>query len=160
MTSPLFQHPGNAPLTSTFWIVLPVFLLQMDSSPVDWAVHPCVPLVCPKGDWFCFLFGSLPTFCLTISQCKDLVLDIVPRIRTRRILASTFTLLPDIVNCNHVFGPGWKKKPPPPCSRREDVDKNKVALSLFHYGQAEFNLIGKTFFFFLYLQKNGCNIQL
>lgn len=46
MTSSLFQHPENTPLTHNFWIILSVCLPQMDNSTLG--IYTCWPLFCGK----------------------------------------------------------------------------------------------------------------
>lgn len=116
MTS-LFQHCGKAPLTSSFRVVLPVFLSQMGNSPLGWGGHTCMPLFCLEGAWFCFLFGLLPPFCYTFSQYKDQSLESSSRIEIRWIFASTSTYWLIHSNCNHIFGPRWKKPNKPTLQR-------------------------------------------
>lgn len=151
MTSSLFQHCGKAPFKSSFRIILPVFLSQMGNSPLGWGVYTCIPLFCLEGGWFCFLFGLLPTFCFTFSQYKDQMWESSSRTEIRWIFASTSAYWL-ITQTAITFLDQEKKNPTNQPSKNLSqkggclsFSEKQIGLSLFHYGQAIFNPVGRKF---------------
>lgn len=123
MISSLFQHPGNAPVTSSFWIIWPVFLSQMNNSPLGgWLI--LLPI------WLIFNF---------LSHYYSVQRPDAEQSCWQGEYLNQSSLCWLI--CNHVFATACKENQS--CSRMEYVN-NKMSLPLFHYRQVVSNSLGRN----------------